>query len=345
MDLRPFSERSSLPTVELQTEGKSPETLTMHDADTLYSEKGLGNRIVGINAAEVDKITPVGGFSAGSQLGNVQTQVSNDLMNEYGFNRKIVKGKDAFGRQLIDIQNKQGESWSTFATKHGIVLPSSSTSADDMIKLSFQRMQDQATPTTEMTPLIQAKQLVDSVLSEGTTIWKPQANTIEQFQDYLGQTSNKGLGAQEEAIRALEERIKSPKISSQQREEYQTQLVNLRESYQRNLNAPKDIFTNSIEGVTTGGHYGAINEFSRALSHGWVGVKDTAASFTQWLGDVSNNRSLEKYGQEWEADNKRTKRLIDVRAGDVDPTGGTLTTLDDVSNDITKVGQIGRAHV
>jgi len=336
MDLRPLSEIPDDKLLITNEKGQNV-SVTPHDADTYYTDTGLGKRIVGFDAAEVPKITETGGFSVGSSLGLAQSAATKQVLKDYGFNREVVVGKDEYKRDLVKLVNPQGETAENFLLRNRIVQPTKYTSDKDMIDRSFQIFQDAMIQHDQKTPVQKARELVESTLSSGTMVPRVQANTVEEFQDYTKATSNKGLAQQEQMIKDLEKRIQSPKINELQKQQYINQLNTLKQSYQTNLNIPKNMYVDSLEGFRQKGAYGTMAEFGRALDLGWIAVDDSAANFLQWSGDLVKSKSLMEYGKDWEFDNKRARRLVDISAGDRDITGGTVTSLDDVEKDFSKV--------
>jgi len=311
--------------------------VTLHDADTAYTNKGVRQRLIGVDAAETPKITKVGGFSAGSTLGIAQTEATAQIMRDYGFNKRVVLGKEAFGGDLVDYENAQGERLSSFLTKNRIVQPTAQTSDADMVKRSWQMFQDAMNTSEVETPVQKSRRIVDSVLSEGTIIGKPQADTIEEYQDYKSATSNLGLAQQEANIQALKTRLLSPKINELQRQELTRKLSSAMDFYQANLNAPKDLYRSSLEGTNFKGPYGAQGEMERAWDIGMLNVSNSAANILDYIGNVTGSKELEYDAKGMLKKNERAKRLVDTRAGDVDITGGTTTSLDDVEKDFSKI--------
>jgi len=335
MDFRPRTIQEDDAPISLVTEEGKDLPVTMHDADTLYTDRGVGQRLLKVKAAEVPKITPIDGFSPGSSLGVAQTKATKSLMNQYGYNRQVVTGTDMFGRQLVDIQTKQGDSYGDFLIQHGITQPDNYTSDEALTKRSIQGFQDAMLQHVAKTPVQKAREIVDFSLSQGTTIARPRADTVEEFQDYTSATSNKGLGQQEKDIKALEARLLSPEITSLQKAGIQKKLNLAKESYQSNLNAPQGLYMNSVEGS----NMYSSGELGRAWDTGWVGVEDSAAGMLSYLGDVFESKTLKNEGKDWSILNQRKRRNIDLTVGDRDVTGGTLTTLDDVEQDFSKVFQ------
>lgn len=335
MDNTPLSVAEKEFTLSDENGKKLP--VTLHDADTAYTNKGVRQRFVGIDAAETPKMTPVGGFSGGSTLGIAQTEATAQVIRDYGFNKRIVVGKEAFGGDLIDLENAQGERLSSFLTKNRIVQPTANTSDADMIKRSWQIFQDAMNVSEIETPVQKSRRIVDSVLSEGTIIGKPQADTIEQYQDYKSATSNLGLAQQEANIKALKTRLLSPKINELQRQELTRKLSSAMDFYQANLNAPKDLYRNSIEGVNFQGPYGFRGEAQRSWDIGMLNVSNSAANILDYIGDVTNSKEIKYDAKGTLKQNEREKRLVDIKAGDRDITGGTTTSFDDVEKDFSKI--------
>jgi len=334
MNLNPTFEPQEEGSVDVTTPNGKEVSFRVHDADTLYSETGQAMRIPGINAAEVSKITETGGFSAGSQLGSAQTEAAKQIIPAYGFNKQVDTGKtDIFGRSIMDLANDQGDTYSAFAVRNRLVQPTMDTPDEVVIERSFQIMQDAMNVQSQKPPVQKARELVDEALSAGSIFVRPQANTIMEYQDYVGATSNKGLAEQESQIKALEKRLQSPKINDQQRQELSKQLTQLKDYYQANLNLPKNLYLNSIEGINSK----TYGEASRAWDHGLINVKNLSADILEWAGDVIDSDDTIESARKYKFDLGLERRKIDLGVGDKDITGGTLTTLDDVQKDFTKI--------
>ncbi len=334
MELRPVSEIPDN-NLKLNTEKGEQIDVRVNDADTVYTDAGLGKRLVGFDAAEVGKITETGGYYAGSRLGAAQTQVFPELMREYGFDKESKLGKDVFGRDLIDITNDKGESISSFLVEQGIVQPTKYTSDDDMARLSFQRMRTSMFgPSENATPIERARDVVESVLSEGSMIARPMANTVEEYQDYTSATSNMGLASQEDNIKRLTSRLQLTELTDEQRRTTEIQLQNAKQSFQTNLNLPKNLFLASIDGMSNADPY---SKKGRALDLGLIAVKENAKNILQYLGDVVGSEGLIDYAKDWDDGLKREARVVDLNAGDRDITGGTITNWDDVERDVTNI--------
>jgi len=312
-------------------------TASLHDADTLYTDDGTGIRFGGgVDAAETDKFTEVGGYAAGSLLGNTQARAVQSIISDYSHLPSFTKG--AYNRQVAEPTNPlTGRTISRDMIVNDIVPANAWTSEEDMRARAIERFSQRMNPDAPPTKLSEARKMVEETLRAGTVIPRQMANTVEDYQDYVGSTSFKGLAQQEAVIGELEQRLLSPKINDAQRAEVALQLAKAKEAYQQNLNAPKNIYMGSIEGHNMRGQYGTMAEFGRAGSLGLLAVQENAANMLQYLGDAADYKPLEEYGKTMKTDTQRDQRLVDLRAGDVDPTGGTVTRLSDVEEDPSKI--------
>lgn len=313
----------------------NPVEATLHDADTMYTPDGTGIRFGGgVNAAETTKLTDTGGFSAGSSLGNAQTQAVESLISDYKYLPDFTSG--AYKRKVANPTKATGETLSRDLIAHDIVQPTGYTPNSDIEARSLERFSTMMNPDAPKTKLDVARDLVAETLSAGRVIPRLQADTIEQYQDYTTATSFKGLAAQEANIKDLEKRLLSPKINDQQRETVRATLEKLKENYQRNLNAPQNIYTGSVEGTNKQGGYGVMGEWDRALDQGLLAVKENAANMLDYFGDATNDKQVVQTAKFVKGEVAREQREVDLKAGDVDPTGGTITTVDDVIAEPTK---------
>ena len=93
---------------------------TFIDADTLKDDvTGETYRLQGYNAAEVDKILG-GKVKEGTAGGAQTTDAIHKLANDQGFTNIVHSGeKGHFGRGLVDLQDKDGRSFSNELIKAG----------------------------------------------------------------------------------------------------------------------------------------------------------------------------------------------------------------------------------
>jgi len=307
----------------------------LHDADTIITEANGNIRFGGgIDAAETPKITSVGGFSAGSRLGLAQKEAVNLLIKEGGYtNIPSASDKLSYGRSVADLQQPSGSKLSSALIANDIIPANAWTTPEDIEARSITRFHNAVRNSSVVRPIDKARSIVEDALRGTGSISAMQANTIEEYQNYVGATGHKGLGQQEEMIKALETRIQSPKINDKQREAAKAKLEILRSNYQSNLNAPRNIYISSLEGMNTTPSYGSMGEMGRAWDMGMVAVKDSAANFLDYAGDVINSPAITEYSKGLLNKNEREHRKIDLKVGDKDVTGGTLTTLDDAIAD------------
>jgi hypothetical protein len=106
-----------LPTNPNQLQGTD---FAFYDADTLYDGEGQGYRLQGINALETDKIG-----KSGEVGGDLTTEQAVKLANELGFTNVVKLGrKDSTGsREMVDLRDAQGRSFSTMAAASGLAQP------------------------------------------------------------------------------------------------------------------------------------------------------------------------------------------------------------------------------
>jgi hypothetical protein len=313
----------------------------LDDADTLVTPEKDYRFGGGFDAAEVGKFAKSGAFSAGSKMGEVQTRIANELIPLEGFNRVTNTGASSWGRDVsLFTRTGGGEDYGTFAMRNDLATPTDFTPQSVMDARAFTRFNTAMNRFSEKTPIDKARDIVDDTLRGGSVISKVQANTIEDYQDYLGSTSYKGLDEQDKAILALEERIQSPKISDRQRNDYKLQLENMKENFQRNMNAPRNIFINSIEGQNAKWQGGTWGELGRAMDRGTISVRESANNIMEYLGDVAGSKDTMAKAQINNQDLERERRVIDLRVGDRDITGGTLTRWKDVKEDPTRLFQM-----
>jgi len=306
-----------------------------HDADTYYDAKGKGYRDVGFNAAETIKLTPTGGIAVGSKMGELQSKLAQELTNQYGFTNIKKQGTDIFNRDLVKRTNGS-QGIDDFLIANGIIKPNQNTTRAQMDALTFQELDSALNPASDNTPVGKARALVNNLLREGTTIVRPMLNTAEEYQDWKSATSNKGLGQQSETIKFMEDRLKSPNLLASDRPALVKQLAATREAYQRNLNLPTDLYLGSVQGQNEG----RSTEFGRAGRIGLLGLKDSLANFKEYFGDLVGSNTLQEAGKNDTKDNDRERKLIDVSAGDRDPTGGTTTNLGNV--DVKSISSLAR---
>lgn len=86
--------------------------LHMYDADTSYDEKGQGYRTQGIQAFEVDKLTPEG-LVEGELGGQIATDETVRALNAMGYTNPVFSDeKDVTGKRIIvDYTDNAGRSW------------------------------------------------------------------------------------------------------------------------------------------------------------------------------------------------------------------------------------------
>jgi len=105
------------------------------DGDTVYdSVTDEAYRFLGMDALETDHIghSEKQGFKSGEYGGDLQKRKFYELAKKLGYNRLVKKGKkDVHGRWLADLQNANGESFSTSLFANDLLTPNRFTSERD----------------------------------------------------------------------------------------------------------------------------------------------------------------------------------------------------------------------
>jgi len=93
---------------------------SFYDADTLYDREGVGYRLRGVNAPEVDTL-----YKEGQKGGDLTTGQVAQLANDLGFTRLVNLGEmDTTGtRVMADLVNEDGRSFSEALAASGILSP------------------------------------------------------------------------------------------------------------------------------------------------------------------------------------------------------------------------------
>ena len=105
------------------------------DGDTVYDTvSDEGYRFLGMNAIETDHIghSDKQGFKSGQYGGELQAKKFYELAKKLGYNRLVTSGKkDVHHRWLADLQNANGESFSTALFSNDLLTPNRWTSEGD----------------------------------------------------------------------------------------------------------------------------------------------------------------------------------------------------------------------
>ena len=119
------------PSTELGNTGlifRDADTLRDPDDDTLY-------RIKGYDAPEIEAFNETRGYKTGTAGGRVATDTVVGLANDLGFTNVIkLDEMDATGsRQMVDLQNEKGESFTSKLIESGVFAPTGYTADEDQL--------------------------------------------------------------------------------------------------------------------------------------------------------------------------------------------------------------------
>lgn len=320
-------------------EDGNPIPATLQDGDTLTGKQGVPIRLSGgMDTAEVTKLSKGGNaFAAGSLLGNAQTKAVESILDYYPLLPNFKKGAAAFNRDLATPTSLSGDTLPRDTIVHGITEANAFTPSSDVDTRTLNEAYRLLNPNRVPTQFDKARDIVDAAKGSTPLIVRPQANNVEEFQNYTAATSYKGIQAQEDYIADLKKRLLSPKINPAQRMSVQRTLDGALNSLQYNIDTPMNLYNGSVEGNQIRGAFSVLGEFERAAGQGWNAVKENAANMKEYLGDVFDSESTIREAKDYKKELGRELRRIDLKAGDVDITGGTVTNLDRVVDDPTKL--------
>ena len=242
------------------------------DADTLKDKDGKRYRLQGINSAEVDKVYN-GKVSDGTAGGAETTDIVHKLANEQGFTNIVKNGEEGhFGRQLVDLQDKDGRSFSNELIKAG---------AFDINKFSTE--QDIAARD-----LAQAKRDRDKLAGTHTnTEFDDAANMIKEAELEGGaKTLGFRINAENpfeyaQAMDAMRERF--PDMS--------------KEDLQKEVDKVLAPGVNTrVKGISDSGR--SLNPFSDSWDQGWKNVEAGAWGVLNMLGETTGWEGAAEIGED-----------------------------------------------
>lgn len=291
-----------------------------HDGDTLYTNKG-GLRLVGFDTPETTKISSTGGFSAGSSMGGMYTNVLKDAIKN-GYNIVDYKGKDKYNRDLVEISNKNGEKVSTFLVANRLLNPSQYTPEQDLSARAVKSFSELINGVNKNDPVVKSRMLIEDALNEYTPLLKTvtyDQQTINDFKTYSSNEYREGL---EKSITKLSTELISSFLPEEERIKKEKQLDVLKNNLQLSLNMPKNPYIHSIEWLNSTPRT-TTGELADAVHLGWIGMKKMAVDFEEYIGDVTNSESLIKDAKLKAVDIDSEARKVKAVTGlkDVDSIG------------------------
>ena len=273
------------------------------------------------DAAETTKITPDGLLSVGSEVGETQFNVIDNLARTEGFNNIVIEGKDkTYGRYTGYLSNAAGENFSEKLIVNNIIKPSMYLGNEVQEKqseivlrrnvrkdLAFLRAAD-----AELTPYQQAEEIVQSVIQDSPVMFKQMADTSDEL--ILGSRAySNNLRRQ---LRGLDDTISDEKSTEEEVKEASEQYNKVREllSFNMNYNNP---FYGSQEQIDNAIRYkigtpGTFAGWSNAFKRSFINLESSAATFNEWSGDLVNNDGWQQWGDDWEAEVQESYRGVNT---------------------------------
>ena len=253
---------------------------TFIDGDTLNNPDGPNYRIEGYNSAEVSKYLGNNGFSEGTAGGQATTDIISKLANEQGFTNvkplfnpdgspQLAKGQG--NRQMVQLVNSSGHSFTTRLLESGAVENTAFTSKDDRIRA------------------LQAEGERDSQLYGGsynTTAFDKAAFDIEN--------AERAEGSKQRGMR-------SALSNEAERMRYIDYFMDSKGMSRKKAEAQIDKYF--IRSVDTE-HYGvslnnkSLNPISDAWEQGWMSVGESAYGIANLLGARTGLEGLESWGED-----------------------------------------------
>ena len=246
------------------------------DADTLANPNGPNYRLEGINSAEVAKILPDGTLSQGEAGGYESTQITAELANKLGytnitpeFNPDGSPKVGHYGRQIADLKNDAGQSFSQELLKAGAYDPTRHSGTEDLAAIQIAEAQRNAAKTAGNyvpTDFDRAASLINQAeLAEGARAQGFKQTALNEQERGLminAWMQQHGL-SRDEAIKKVNETYAQT-----------TQIDN----FDRNINNE------------------STNPLSDSWDQGWIGAKEGAYGFLELLGETTGSEMLADIG-------------------------------------------------
>ena len=250
--------------VESSQSGLAGTDYTFIDADTLVKPDGTKYRIQGIDAPEVEKVVN-GKYQLGDAGGAASTDTLRSLANDMEFSNVVpildANGdpvKDKFGRTLVDLKNRNGESFKSKILESGILKPTAYTGHIDRL-------------TAEIGKAERDLAIYEGRETEPTDWDKARIQLEKAMVDEGAKSKGFKMAALDEANLAA--------LKAQGLGHYVNQdNVQIR-SYDRSLDNK------------------SLNPFSDSWEQGWIGVKEASYGVLNMLGETTGSETLANIGE------------------------------------------------
>jgi len=248
------------------------------DGDTLNNPNGPNYRLRGFDTAEVSKMLHTGEFKEGTAGGRETASIISRLANEQGYNNVVPQfnadgslAMDNHGRQLIELHNKNGESFGTEMLNSGAMdMTRYSTDGDRMKKYraeadrDLQRRMGTYEPSDFDKAAIEIKDAEEAEGARSLGFKKTLATEADRgaYVNYFMQAE--GLSRSDAIVRMNDYFNITPSIG--------------------------------FSGVDR--NYTSLNPKMDSLKQGMIGVGESAFGMANLLGYVSDIEGLENWGEQ-----------------------------------------------
>ena len=248
------------------------------DGDTLNNPNGPNYRLRGFDTAEVSKMLHTGEFKEGTAGGRETASIVSRLANEQGYNNVVPQfnpdgslAMDNHGRQLIELHNKNGESFGTEMLNSGAMdMTRYSTDGDRMKKYQaeadrdLQRRMGTYEPSDFDKAAIEIKDAEEAEGARSLGFKKTLATEADRgaYVNYFMQAE--GLSRSDAIVRMNDYFNITPSIG--------------------------------FSGVDR--NYTSLNPKMDSLKQGMIGVGESAFGMANLLGHVSDIEGLENWGEQ-----------------------------------------------
>ena len=251
---------------------------TFIDADTLKDDvTGETYRLQGYNAAEVDKILG-GKVKEGTAGGAQTTDAIHKLANDQGFTNIVHSGeKGAFGRGLVDLQDKDGRSFSNELIKAGAFDVNKFSTEQEIAARDLaeaERNRDRVAGDYTNTAFDDAAAMIERAeMSEGAKLAGFRINAGDPFQynQILGQLMHADPSLSRDDAKKKATAFLAPGLST------------------------------SVAGISQTGE--SLNPFSDSWDQGWKNLESGAYGVMSILGTKTGIEQLENIGEDGIAKN------------------------------------------
>ncbi len=290
-----------------QVSGRLIDGDTVTFTDTYGKERSL--RFGFGDAGETAKITPDGLFSAGSYAGSAQFEEINKLSKSMGYNKIVTTGKkDIYGRDVGDLENAVGERFSEKLITENIVKPSMYLGRgvqDKQYDLILKRGLNQNAAWLNggeqaLTPYQQSSEIIESIVQRSPQMQRTMAATADEL-IFGSRAYGRAIKAK---MKSLGRIINDPSQDAQTVSEAKLQYETAESSLQINMNYDNP-FYGSQEQMENAyksrmkGSQGTFGGWYNSAKRSLVNLEGSAASFTQWSGDLINNEGWQSWGDDW----------------------------------------------